>query len=333
MKRIIKPDSFIDSRSDAYWRDVEARRMFAHPPGPIRSLQFAPGGKLLSSSHFSNELLVWDWQTGQRQSSFVHGDAVVGFAVTPDGAEVVSDDSEEESRWSIATGELTERRRVASALYGGAMALAFDAEGRRLARANFSDLCSWGTSVTVCRVDDDVQDDAVGHWSQPFVLSLDFSPDGRWLASGWEYGYLRIWDLNNPRVQPREYRCQMNAPPNRHGQVLPAAVSCVRYSPRGDLLAMACGPVVFFRGMENRRVFARLTGHQHDVNSIAFTPSGEKLLSAAADGLVKIWSVAARRCDLTIDWEIGAVSHVAVSPDGRMAAAGGELDKIVLWEL
>jgi WD40 repeat protein len=38
-----------------------------------------------------------------------------------------------------------------------------------------------------------------------------------------------------------------------------------------------------------------LAGHTNDVNSVAFSPEGQHIVSGSRDKLVKVWSVSARK--------------------------------------
>jgi WD40 repeat protein len=65
------------------------------------------------------------------------------------------------------------------------------------------------------------------------------------------------------------------------------------------------------------------------VGSLAFSPTGDRLLSAGSDGLVRLWSVA----DGSVERDFAPVvagsysvkygSGASFSPDGRWAASGG----------
>ena len=44
-----------------------------------------------------------------------------------------------------------------------------------------------------------------------------------------------------------------------------------------------------------RKEVASLAGHANDVNSVAFSPDGQHIVSGSGDKLVKVWSVSARK--------------------------------------
>jgi WD40 repeat protein len=83
-----------------------------------------------------------------------------------------------------------------------------------------------------------------------------------------------------------------------------------------------------------------LTGHKFPVRSLAFLPHGKMLLSGAgelpkpqASGEVKLWGLDTGKEEANYAVpDIGSVWAVAVSPDGRMIVAGGDLG-IKSWEV
>jgi WD40 repeat protein/serine/threonine protein kinase len=71
-----------------------------------------------------------------------------------------------------------------------------------------------------------------------------------------------------------------------------------------------------------------------EVNSLMFSPDGERLASAGADGTVKIWNSKTGTLIQTLDAHNGFVSSVAFHPDGKhLASVGGADRQVKVWDL
>jgi WD40 repeat protein len=82
------------------------------------------------------------------------------------------------------------------------------------------------------------------------------------------------------------------------------------------------------------RVRRTLAGHSRWVINVAFSPSGDLLASASADGTIRLW----RTADGTphgppLDAAAGAANSVAFSPDGATLAAGYQDGRVQLWRV
>jgi len=74
-----------------------------------------------------------------------------------------------------------------------------------------------------------------------------------------------------------------------------------------------------------------LTGHTNRVNSVAFSPDGQTLVSGSGDGTVRLWQVSNGALRETFDEETGPGVHsVAFSPDGSHVAWGREDGTVVV---
>ncbi|HEV3261658.1 MAG TPA: hypothetical protein VG013_32715, partial [Gemmataceae bacterium] len=73
---------------------------------------------------------------------------------------------------------------------------------------------------------------------------------------------------------------------------------------------------------------------QTEVNSLMFSPDGERLASAGADGTVKIWNSKTGTVLQTLNAHNGFVSSVAFHPDGKhLASVGGADRQLKVWDL
>jgi WD40 repeat protein/transcriptional regulator with XRE-family HTH domain len=73
----------------------------------------------------------------------------------------------------------------------------------------------------------------------------------------------------------------------------------------------------------------RLSG----IDSVAFTPDGERLATGGVDGKIRLWQVADGKQLLTIQGHQSWILSVSFSPDGLILASGGEDFTICLWDV
>jgi serine/threonine-protein kinase len=159
------------------------------------------------------------------------------------------------------------------------------------------------------------------------VESLDFSPDGKLLASAGNLT-VRIWDTSTWQETGR----RLHHSPR---------MLCVRFSPDGKLLAISDGNPeirhdvhmpcsvelwdVAFRPGASRTEVRKLEGHTNSIFALAFSPDGKTLASGSMDQTVKLWNVATGTLRETIvPGETGTSSAIATwQTIGNVSAASG----------
>ena len=167
------------------------------------------------------------------------------------------------------------------------------------------------------------------------VLSVDYSPDGKTIASGGGDWTARIWDAHTGK-EIRRWELD--------GQAL-----AVRFSPDGRTLACAAGePNTFWGGRSKHRsvlLWDPATGKEAgklgdlttDITSIAFSTDGERLAAGTGttydDGHgIYIWRVSTGERLQAIEKLGSIVSSVAFSPDGKWLVSEDQANTIRIWD-
>ncbi len=221
----------------------------------VASLAFSPGGDSLASVGADGLVCVFETVSGRpRFAPVQHGNSVWGSSFSPDGRLLATAGGDATARvWESATG-----RPVGSALQhqGGVSHACFSPDGRHLLTASFDRTAQvWevetGTKVApVIRADRSLTGarySADGRLilirtlnaarlfdartSLPVtppmlhgdrVMQADFSPDGRWIATGSEDGTARVWEARTgfPITDPLPHRGMVTSlawlPDGRH---------------------------------------------------------------------------------------------------------------------
>jgi WD40 repeat protein len=69
-----------------------------------------------------------------------------------------------------------------------------------------------------------------------------------------------------------------------------------------------------------------------EVTGLAFHPSGRYLAVTSNDETVNLYDTTTWKVAKVFTWEVGRMRSVAFSPDGMLAAAGGDNGQIVVWD-
>jgi len=76
-----------------------------------------------------------------------------------------------------------------------------------------------------------------------------------------------------------------------------------------------------------------LQGHDHNVSSVTFTPSGDHVVSSSRDRSIKIWEVATGYCIRTLSGHRDWVRQIRIFHDGSLMASCSNDQAIFVWQI
>jgi WD40 repeat protein len=103
------------------------------------------------------------------------------------------------------------------------------------------------------------------------------------------------------------------------------------FHPDGRLV-VANSRTVYVHPPDSHAPELELGGHKGQINALAVSPDGKRLLSASHDGAIRAWDAASGAEVRAFDWKIGPVTALAFAPDGLTCAAAGKGGQVVLWD-
>lgn len=326
----------------------------AHAP---RHLAFSPDRRLLASGAGNSAgqvLKIWDLERA-RQERLLRSSSADSIAFSRDGKYLASADYQTVRVWDLEKPGEVLRLEMPS---GTVDSLSFSPDGQRLAASASSyQLGEKGTRVTiwdtrtgqeqlslerpssmpccvafspdgesiVSNIDESLRiwDSTTGHALRTLRASEDnptgippfpalFSPDGDYVLAATQLDGLVLWDAETGR-EVREFGRWNYAP-------------TAAFSPDGSRMASVTavseteGIPIWDVQTGNRLL--TLKGHTDDVESVAFSPDGRRLVAAIGDDTVRVWDSSTGHLLLTVSLPAGHSRSVRFAQDGRLAVAG-----------
>jgi WD40 repeat protein/DNA-binding SARP family transcriptional activator/tRNA A-37 threonylcarbamoyl transferase component Bud32 len=311
--------------------------------GAVVRLAFSPDGRRLATASRDGTARVWDIGSATALTVLHHSGPLDAVVFSPDGTHLAVAGGR---RTGFVSGEmgiwdLVSRRQVLQLrtppytperLVALISDMAFSPHGELLATAGADD----GT----VRLWDAKTGRQVGTplFRYPGamhakLMTVAFSADGRWLATGADDGIVWLLHLNSggPIGRPQEARALLRTP---------HPVTGLAFSPDGTRLAVATSEGttrIWDLTPQRSRERLLLATHGQSRWDLAFSPDGRRLATVGPDG-IEVWGVETGRTLLTHPTATQPPSslpsvHLAFSPDGaRLAAASFSGDVVVVLD-
>lgn len=262
---------------------------------------------------------------GQPMSHFDgHSENVGAVVFHPNGKLVASCSMDGDIRiWELANGKQVnllegQQRGAANRTFRqAASSLAFSADGMLLAAGctdGFIQVWDWSRRRVVHECD--------GHMEG--IESVQFSSNGRRILSASRDGTVRIWDL-------------LTHSDLRYVQA-DRWIEGLSFHPKSSHVAAAGGNSITIHDTQTAQLLHTLEGHREHVHSVAYSPNGIWLASAAGDGAyqergeLKIWDVETRREFRTLQGHEKILNDLAFSNDSSMLATASDDGTVRIWK-
>jgi WD40 repeat protein len=252
----------------------EERKSFAAHDGEVRVLRLSPDGRYLASGGCFHFIRIWNVADWSRVAEFdAHDGTVMSVDFDPDGERLISSGRDGEIRcwdwrnakvlWHTKPGDVVHRVRFADrgkavySVHDNAILTRWDSDSGKYVRS-----------------------DEMGSTTQQ-LTSMDLPPDSRMVVGG---GY------------DREIRCCDTREHHQWSLPVRGTVDSTTYCPDGRHVALGGegGEIYlleFGAGTFRACRFRQWPAHEGKVTDLRFSPDGKTLLSASADGGVKVWNL------------------------------------------
>ena len=286
--------------------------------GTVTSVSFSRDQQRVAASAKDGTAVVWDLKTLEPAQWFRrHTGAVAGVAFATDSRTLVSAGSDRTVQFDQVSVRMLHRadeKAVRSLAF-------YSASSLHLTGGSDGAVTMWNTSNgTLSRKFEGLEGD---------VRAVTFSPDNRQVAAAGK-GAMFLWNFSNGqplfRIETAADVVELAYSPDSSRLLTAAADHVLRnYDPK----PLNPQPMV----LPSRQPAQETEPHPEAVQSLAFLPDNRLVWTAAADGSLRQWSIAAASFTASLTGHASSVYSLAFHPDGTRLVSASADKTVRLWDL
>jgi WD40 repeat protein/energy-coupling factor transporter ATP-binding protein EcfA2 len=279
----------------------------------VKRVRFSGDSQSIVTASDDGTARVWNAETGIELKKLTRTSNVNDAQFSSDGTSVivaVSDNRGYLWWWnSVDANNVVEFAGAQGVVYGAAIS----------SDKKFNATVSADRSVRIYRADDPLRVPRILNGHTDIALSVQFSPDNRFLLTTSRDQTARVWDIASGKEIVRLVG---------HADQVSDAV----YSPDGRFIVTASSDrtaIIWDAGIG--RAEDDLRGHTDAVTSAHFSPDGERVVTASSDNSARIWNVESGVTLFTLGGHTGTINNARFSPNGEFVVTSSTDNTARIW--
>ena len=296
-------------------KDGSELRKFSAHEGIVRAIARPADGDWVVTGGADGRIGLWAASDGARRGQLLaHEGGVTGLALAPDGASILSGGADATLRlWMLGKDGRLESEEPRASF-------------RNTAAIRSTSIAPEGAYYCI------VDGKAVLDWRLPetrelrtfeahggFVHAVEFSPDGKYLASAGQDKVIKLWDLATGKVAK-----------TLEGHT--GSVYALTF--RGDGKQLASGSFdsgIRLWALPGGKQVQHLEGHSEGVFDLEYSADGATLYSASSDRTLRAWQAAEGKQTRLFEGHEGWVCGLSLSEDGKQLISVDYGGALVRW--